>query len=206
VEIVYVLSNPAMPGLVKIGKTSQEDPNGRISQLYTTGVPVPFTIEFACRAENADEVEKALHAAFAPNRINPKREFFRIDPEQAIVILKLLDAGDATNEIRSQENAIDPESQAAAEQLSRRRPNLNFLEMNIPIGSQLFFLGSEQSEPVFVTVVGPRKVRLNDGELSLTAATRQVLGSEYSVQPSPYWSYQGRSLKDIYEETYSDEV
>ena len=43
-EIVYVLTNPAMPGLVKIGRTAGEDAGARIAQLYTTGVPVPFTL------------------------------------------------------------------------------------------------------------------------------------------------------------------
>ena len=72
-----------MPGLVKIGRTSHNDANIRIAQLYTTGVPVPFTLEFANRVQNAAEVEQAMHTAFGPYRINPKREFFRIDPEQA---------------------------------------------------------------------------------------------------------------------------
>ena len=48
-SIVYVLTNSAMPGLVKIGYTAQDDANSRIAQLYTTGVPVPFTIEYACK-------------------------------------------------------------------------------------------------------------------------------------------------------------
>lgn len=48
-SIVYVLTNPAVPGLVKIGYTIQEDANARIGQLYTTGVPVPFKLEFACK-------------------------------------------------------------------------------------------------------------------------------------------------------------
>ena len=76
-----------MPGLVKIGKSSQDDHNTRVSQLYTTGVPVPFDIEYACSVPNPAEVESALHAAFGPQRINPRREFFEIDAEQAISIL-----------------------------------------------------------------------------------------------------------------------
>ena len=39
--IVYVLTNPAMPGIVKIGKT-HASLGSRLSQLYSTGVPVPF--------------------------------------------------------------------------------------------------------------------------------------------------------------------
>ncbi len=76
-NIVYVLTNSAMPGLVKIGYTTQDDANSRIGQLYTTGVPVPFELNYACKVQNAEEIEKALHIAFSPQRINPKRNFFQ---------------------------------------------------------------------------------------------------------------------------------
>jgi hypothetical protein len=51
-------------------------------------------------------------------------------------------------------------------------------------------------------VASAKKVIFNGEETSLTAATRNVLGIEHSVQPSPHWSYQGKLLKDVYEETY----
>ena len=37
--IVYLLTNPVMPGLVKIGMTTQEDIDKRMKELYMTGVP-----------------------------------------------------------------------------------------------------------------------------------------------------------------------
>lgn len=200
-QIVYVLSNPAMPNLVKIGRTYDADTNSRIAQLYTTGVPVPFKLEFACKVLNAAEVEQALHIAFAPNRINPRREFFRIEPEQAIAILRLLHTQDATDEVKAQPTGLDEESLVAADQLRKRRPNLNFEEMGIPIGSQL---KSTHNDAV-VTVVGPRKVRFGDEVTSLTAATRQLLQLDYSVQPGPHWTYNGKTIHDIYEDTYGDE-
>ena len=40
VDIVYILTNEAMPGLVKIGCTNGELAS-RIRQLYSTGVPLP---------------------------------------------------------------------------------------------------------------------------------------------------------------------
>ena len=33
-------------------------------------------------------------------------------------------------------------------------------------------------------------------------ATREILDLDYSVAPGPYWSYQGRVLTEIYDETY----
>ena len=42
---IYCLSNPAFPSLLKIGQT-KNFPNIRSDQLYTTGVPQPFKIEF----------------------------------------------------------------------------------------------------------------------------------------------------------------
>jgi hypothetical protein len=199
-SIVYVLVNPAMPGLVKIGRTSQEDVGTRLAQLYTTGVPVPFELKFACRVPNSAEVESALHVAFGPQRINLKREFFRIEPEQAIAILKLLHVEDATAEVAAQTTGIDEQSLAAAEGMRQRRPNLDFYEMGIPNGALLDCLSATAT----ATVVGPKKVKLGDTEMSLTAATRQVLQLDYSVQPSPHWAYQGKSLQDLYEETYGN--
>lgn len=64
--IVYLLTNPVMPGLVKIGMTTQEDIDKRMKELYTTGVPVPFECKFACKVKKSDclKIEKALHKAF----------------------------------------------------------------------------------------------------------------------------------------------
>ena len=70
--------------------------------------------------------------------------------------------------------------------------------MGIPLGAMLDFVEGDAS----ATVTSARKVRLNDEEMSLTAATRKLLNLEYSVNPGPYWLFRGRSLRDIYNETY----
>jgi hypothetical protein len=201
-ETVYVLTNPAMPGLVKIGFTTNEDAKKRIDGLYTTGVPFPYKIEFVCKVPSAVEVEKALHVAFGPNRVNPKREFFQIETEQAIAILKLLHEEETTEQVskQAQEGEVDEQSLAAAEQYIKRRPNLNFEEMGIAVGSQLVCTQND----AIVTVVGQKKVKLGDEELSLSAATRQILQLDYPVAPGPYWTFNGKLLKEIYNETYTD--
>jgi hypothetical protein len=87
----------------------------------------------------------------------------------------------------------------AARQYKARRPNMNFKEMGIPTGATLRFRDGD----AVVTVTGDRKVSLDGEETSLTAATRQLLGITHSVQPSPYWSFENKSLSAIYEETYA---
>lgn len=197
---VYVLSNPAMPGLVKIGSTELPDVAQRVSQLYTTGVPVSFTVEYAARLRDLRRVEAALHIAFHPNRVNPRREFFRIEPEQAIVILRLLEVADETTQTATQADALTGQTETAArEQLRRiRRPNLNFEEMRVPAGAVLQNTENEET----ATVIGPRKVSFRGAEISLTEATRLLLEIEHNVAPTPYWIYEGVSLQTIYNDTY----
>lgn len=198
-EIVYVMTNPAMPGLVKIGRTRANTLTERQTQLYTTGVPFPFDVVFACRVHNANDVEKALHLAFHPNRVNSRREFFNIEPDQAIAILKLLHVEDATQEASIQPSEISAEEIRAADEYKKsRRPALDFNEMGIPLNSVLQF--TETGETAIV--VSNKKVSLNGHETSLTAATRQILNLDYNIQPSRYWTYRGETLRDIYERTY----
>ncbi|MBR0794010.1 GIY-YIG nuclease family protein [Bradyrhizobium jicamae] len=47
-EIVYLLTNEAMPGLVKIGRTNGELAS-RIRGLYSTGVPLPFELFYGAK-------------------------------------------------------------------------------------------------------------------------------------------------------------
>ncbi len=204
-QIVYVLTNPSMPGLVKIGKTTQLEIDDRMKQLYSTGVPVPFECAFACNVKDATEVEKAIHFAFGLNRINPNREFFKVDPERIIAILKLLKVDEITQQV---EKVIDNEVQKidheSGEKLkASRRPTMNYETLGIPKGSILKFK-DDKAEAV---VLDGRKIVFKDEEMSLTNATRIVMGldEKYPIQPAPYWYFNGISINQIYEEYYSRE-
>ena len=187
-----------MPGLVKIGKTTRDNPQVRMGELYSTGVPVPFECVKAVKVKDEVAVETALHTAFGPNRINSKREFFEIDAIQAAVLLEQLGTEDVTPQINAENEAIDSQSRDAAKRLSSRRPNLNFDEMSIAPGSTLQAVNEIES----VEVSGPKKVIFRGQEMSLTRATRLLLNLDYSVQPSPHWTFEGELLRDIYNRTY----
>ena len=203
--VVYVLTNPAIPGLVKIGMTQREDINERLAELNKpTGVPVPFECQYACKVKVSDcpKIEKALHAAFSPDRINPNREFFSTNIERIIPLLEIFNEGEITEEIAQEINDnLTDDDKMAQEKLKRfRHPSLNYKEMGIEPGTLLFFT---KDETIQVTDVNEKKVEYQNEIISLTALTTRLLKAERSVQPTRYWTVNGKNLKDIYDETYS---
>lgn len=199
-QIVYVLTNPAMPNLVKIGKTTRSDVMARMNELYSSGVPYPFECAYAVEVDNCSTVEKALHIAFDPYRVNHKREFFSIDPEQAIVILKLLGSKDVTPLVNEDLNINVSDAERESAKKAKKRPSINFVEMGIPMGAVLNF---SADETVTVTVASEKKVQYKEEVVSLTRATREILGLDYNVQPTKYWTAEGKNLRDIWHETYA---
>ena len=197
--IVYVLINKAMPGLVKIGKTTREKVELRMNELYSTGVPLPFQCVFAGKVEDVTKVEKAFHTAFGPYRINKNREFFQIEPEQAIALVELMSQEDMTPQITEELDKVDQDSKAAVHNYKpSKRPNYDFHEMGIPVDSVLQSVDGE----FYCEVISNRRVLFKDEEMSLTKATRQMKNLPYSVQPGLHWTFEGRRLSDIYDETY----
>lgn len=70
------MSNPSFASTVfKIGYTTKR-PDTRAAELFKTGVPTPFVIEFSKYVKNVTQVESGLHTKFASYRINSDREFF----------------------------------------------------------------------------------------------------------------------------------
>lgn len=202
IGIVYVLSNRAMPGLVKIGMTTRPELDTRLKELYTTGVPVPFDVEYACevKASDCNKIEKALHTAFDPQRVNINREFFQIKKEQAIAILELFNQKDVTTEVSDEmDNDLDAGDIASKQKATKHRPPLNFSQMGIPIGSILTYNADPK---ITVTVISEKKVEYMGEETSLTTVTSKLLESKYAVQPTPKWSYNGQNLSSIYDATY----
>ena len=204
-QIIYVLTNPAMPGLVKIGKTTQQEVDERMKQLYGTGVPVPFDCAFACQVKDAHEVEKALHFAFGNMRVNPNREFFRIETERVVAVLKLLKVDDITAEFEEKiESEVDQADKQSAQNLKDiKRPRMDFYELGILSGSVLI----SKDGLMRVTVVEAKKVEFDGALISLTEATRKLLDlpEGYPIQPSPYWTFNGKTVKEIYDEYHSQE-
>jgi hypothetical protein len=76
--IVYCLSNPAMPALVKVGMTRWSAAT-RQGQLSTErGVPEPFAFEWAFLVDDCEAVEAHVFSVFDRFRVKG-REFLQLD-------------------------------------------------------------------------------------------------------------------------------
>jgi len=132
---VYILSNEAMPGYVKIGFTRQNDVQSRMRQLHTTGVPLPFECIYFARVPDCRKVERALHFVFADDRAATSREFFRIDPDRARAIIELVAIQVAT--LSDDEQQISPEQRVAIEAVKSRAEAMTFTRLGLPVGTVL---------------------------------------------------------------------
>jgi hypothetical protein len=90
---VYVISNIGAFGenMVKIGMTRRLDPMDRVNELGDASVPFRFDVHALFYSDDAVATEAMLHREFAAqrvNRVNLRREFFRVTPHQVLEVLR----------------------------------------------------------------------------------------------------------------------
>ncbi|WP_412030555.1 GIY-YIG nuclease family protein [Deinococcus yunweiensis] len=92
VGMVYILMNPSMPGLVKIGHSSR-NATSRVAELSApTGVPTPFEVVIERAFDDSAAAEAQLHVTLHAHRVSDSREFFRCDISTAVEALLNLHA------------------------------------------------------------------------------------------------------------------
>ena len=191
-NIVYVLTNPSIPDIVKIGMTT--DLTTRMRSLYNSSVPVPFECYFACTVNDMSFVEKQLHDGFDDFRVNPRREFFRIDPERVVSILKMVMIEDVTPKEDIVEDEID---QRSLDKEKKVRGRFNFDMIGVPVGSILTFV---KDPTITSTVVDKHKIKFEDEIHSLSSSTLKIvhrMGYTWSQVSGPtYWMYEGETLTE----------
>jgi len=210
-EIVYVFTNEAMPGLVKIGRTNDLD--GRMRELYKTGVPLPYECHYAVMVSDTDaavSLEKKLHNLFAENRINKKREFFRVSPERVVIAMSIGDFTPVSRSLTDLEESggdIEKVDIEAVEKEEKRRERLRLHKIGVPTGSILVFT---RDESIVCTTLESGKIMFNGQETSLSAAARDILQTRYglkikSANGTKYWMFEGETLDERRERIESGE-
>jgi len=129
---IYCFSNPCMPGLLKVGMihTEGKTPDDRAKELFTTGVPCPFTIEFAKKVKDPKAKEALLHKLLEQytERYSHRREFFRVSPEEVRSFVDLMDGEMWTNtpvEELEEADEDDEETKTPSTKSIRKLPDLS---------------------------------------------------------------------------------
>ena len=192
-EIIYILTNEAMPGYVKIGRTNN-DLEKRIKELSSsTSIPLPFTVFYACTVKDSQFVEHQLHDAFDDSRINPKREFFAIAPERVVAALRLAEIEDITPKQDIVESMEDLEALNTARKI---RSKFNFESVKIPVGAELYFSRDESIKAKVIDTHSNNSIEYNGKRTSLSRSAKEILGYEYGVAGTDFWMYEGETLDE----------
>ena len=193
-ETVYVLTNEAMEGLVKIGRTTTSVEQ-RIRELDNTSMPLPFQCFYAGEVADSALVEVKIHRIFADKRIRNNREFFRVDPNQVREAIQLAEIKDVTPRADVVVDPSDLQALKIASAISDRRTRLNFSDLKIPADSILTF---SKDPNVTCTVIANGKVKLEGEVMSPSAAALialQRVGYKWSsVSGTDYWLFDGETL------------
>ena len=101
---VYAFSNKSMPGILKCGMT-ERTPEERLKEANVSDTwrpPTPYVMEFAKKVNDVKNKEITLHKLLEKytERVNPKREFFRVSIEEIKTFFDLMDGEIYSNEIK----------------------------------------------------------------------------------------------------------
>lgn len=92
---VYIVSNQAMPGLLKIG-FSTKDPALRALDLNNTGSPHPYVVVYDALVHEPRDIEQRVHAALKAQCVG--KEWFNCSREVAIRAIRRIADGSIITE------------------------------------------------------------------------------------------------------------
>lgn len=190
--IVYILKNPAMSGYIKIGMTQRENIKQRMKELYSTGVPFPFELHYAMKVDDVKNIESIVHQIFSVHRENMEREFFKMDPERAVLALQLTNG----QEIKlSDEELYESEDQDVIDNIRKKQaPPFKFSMVGLKNGDILKFSRNENQT---CTVNTNNTVEYQGKTYSLSGLSKELLDTNYPIQGPAFWMYQGKILTEL---------
>lgn len=188
---IYIMTNPALKDMVKIGYAT--DVEMRRKQLSTTALPYEYEV-YATYETSGNLEDKKLHKMIDnlnPDlRVTSNREFFVMTPQEAFELLEAIATISGTKDKLKKVKVVEAKKQKV------RRPPVNFAKCGIPVGAELVFI---EDPTVVAKVVGERKVEYNGEITSLSAISDRIKG--YSTPGPSFFTYNGRKVSDIAEET-----
>ena len=124
--IAYCIENPAMPNLVKIGRTT--DIEQRLRDLDNTSVPLPFVCVLALEVDDDVGIERLIHEVFSDQRVRSSREFFEVSTQPVIAARSLTNGRDVT----PRDVVEDEETRRALANARKKREAFNLGIIRLP--------------------------------------------------------------------------
>ncbi len=187
------MTNPCLQNMVKIGYAT--DVETRRKQLSTTALPYEYEV-YATYETSGNLEDKKLHKLIDnlnPDlRVSQNREFFVMSPKEAYELLETIAIISGSQDRLTLLKEI-PEHKKQ----KTKKPPINFAKCGIPVGAQLVYI---EDPTVVVTVESERKVIYENEITSLSAVAGRIKGVK-SIQGPSYFTYNGRLLTDIADET-----
>lgn len=127
---VYIVTNKALPGLVKVGYTTRIDINQRLREFNQAGLPYPYEKAYALWVEEPRLIEQRVHQALPAHRDYPG--WFRCSVERARETIKKIAGPEAETETdRRIAEARAEQAAAEAEQERLRERERKFIEIDL---------------------------------------------------------------------------
>lgn len=204
--VIYILTNPSFPEYVKIGYADNLE--RRMEQLNRSE-----SIPFAFRAYAIYEVtsrltDRSLHDLI--DKLNPelrsidnfdgkerKREFYAMSPDEAYSLLeciaKISGTEDRLKKMAPEGHEILDEETAKEVAKESKRGPFRFSKYDIPVGAVIKYINNPAIE---ATVVDDRHISYKGVTTSTSALAQELLESDYTVQGTAYFTYEGEKLTD----------
>lgn len=205
---VYILTNKSFrDDWVKIGKSSRPV-DVRSKELDNTAVPLPFDIFATMQTSKYAEIERIIHKQIdrlTDLRIRQSREFFNVQPEQALeILLDLATAFDDAVIMKYEDGKpyqIYPVNEVPKdkkpEKKEQRKP-FAFSMVGLKVGDVVTF----DPLKIEVKVAGENKIEHESRLWSLSNFTATFIPDEMrnhsdAYQGPKYFSYGGKTLWEI---------
>ena len=202
---VYILTNPSFrEDWVKIGKSSRPV-DIRSKELDNTAVPLPFEIFATLKTVKYSEVEKVVYKMIdrlTDLRIRQNREFFNVDPQVALDILrdmaKMLDDGEVTVYRNNKPLKEGEQTVPTKEEKTERRSRFKFSMIGVKPDDYVTFIPTGLKVRVASDDTVEYKGRLY--KLSPFVGTflpEDQQNDSGAYQGALYFSYNGKRLTDL---------
>ena len=174
---------------------------------YTRGMKEAIARQFS--APDDEFLRWLVRQVYSKSLTQQVRDRFTVLAKQALREF-VNDRIKATLETALEEGEAEVESEAASEtteddgqleQARRPRPRLRFPDLHIPQGAEIHFTGGN----AVARVASANTVTYEGQEYRLTPLTKQLRGSDKPVSGAYHWKYEGRTLREIYQEVWSQE-